>query len=662
MNRVARVLCSLCVAWGLSAPARAQAPLPVLDVPYVSQSEALCGGAAAAMVLRFWGERGLTAESFAGLVDRSAAGIRTDALLADLARRGWQAPAVSGTADLLAASLAAGRPALALVEERRGTFHYVVVVAQTPTAVVFHDPARAPFRVLSRAEFDTRWRAAGRWMAVVVPGAGRPAAPPEARSPEAPRLVENGAPDRCADLVAQGVSLAQAGDLAAAERPLTTALSCPGGAAARELAGVRVRQERWADARDLASAAVAADPGDGYAWKTLATARFVQGDRGGALSAWNAAGEPRVDLVRIEGLTRTRAGVVERLIGVEPGQVLTGGLFGRARRRLSELPPATQTSLEYVPLAGGLTELRATVTERSLLPRTPVSQAAIAIAAAFTRSVSVSSGSFFGGGDQLTGEWRFWPGRPRVALDYQAPAPWGGIWGVAGSYEEQPFDRTDVTPVTRRGARLMLADWATSRVRWTVRGGLDHWNATGRVALAGGGLRVTSGGDRFVGQLDLDSWSGDASFGIAQGRLRVRTSVEARGWVATGLVGLGLASARTPGDLWFAGDTGLARPVLLRAHPLVDDGRFRTAQMGRALVHGSFEAQRWWRVPLVAVGGAAFIDAARLDRRVDAGARRDVDVGGGFRATVPGLGGMLRIDLGRGLRDGKTRLSFVYEP
>ena len=43
-----------------------------------------------------------------------------------------------------------------------------------------------------------------------------------------------------------------------------------------------------------------------------------------------------------------------------------------------------------------------------------------------------------------------------MALDYQAPAPWGGIWGVAGSYEEQPFDRTDVTPVTRRGARLML--------------------------------------------------------------------------------------------------------------------------------------------------------------------------------------------------------------
>ena len=54
---------------------------PILDVPFISQSEALCGGAAAAMVLRYWGERGLTAESFSHLVDRSAAGIRTNALL-----------------------------------------------------------------------------------------------------------------------------------------------------------------------------------------------------------------------------------------------------------------------------------------------------------------------------------------------------------------------------------------------------------------------------------------------------------------------------------------------------------------------------------------------------------------------------------------------------
>jgi len=65
---------------GTASWARAQPQLRVLDVPFIAQSESLCGGAAAAMVLRYWGERGLTAESFASLVDASAAGIRTNAL------------------------------------------------------------------------------------------------------------------------------------------------------------------------------------------------------------------------------------------------------------------------------------------------------------------------------------------------------------------------------------------------------------------------------------------------------------------------------------------------------------------------------------------------------------------------------------------------------
>ena len=84
----------------LAGPLEAQpapSPLPMLDVPFISQSEALCGGAAAAMVLRYWGERGLSAESFAHLVDRSAAGIRTDSLLEELKTRGWMAVALDGT-------------------------------------------------------------------------------------------------------------------------------------------------------------------------------------------------------------------------------------------------------------------------------------------------------------------------------------------------------------------------------------------------------------------------------------------------------------------------------------------------------------------------------------------------------------------------------------
>ena len=55
--------------------------LHLLDVPYLPQSEALCGGAAVAMVMRYWGAANVYAETFADLVDRAAEGIRGEDLL-----------------------------------------------------------------------------------------------------------------------------------------------------------------------------------------------------------------------------------------------------------------------------------------------------------------------------------------------------------------------------------------------------------------------------------------------------------------------------------------------------------------------------------------------------------------------------------------------------
>ena len=112
------------------------------------------------MVLRYWGDRSVYAESFAHLVDRSAGGIRTTRLVDELRGRGWNATGVAGDEDLIDAELARGRPVLTLIEDRPGTFHYVVIVAATPQAIVFHDPARAPFRVMEREPFSRRWAAA----------------------------------------------------------------------------------------------------------------------------------------------------------------------------------------------------------------------------------------------------------------------------------------------------------------------------------------------------------------------------------------------------------------------------------------------------------------------------------------------------------------------
>src|SRR5688572_12778315 len=111
-GRVVALCCAVLLAQtsGLHAQGQTPAPLSLLDVPFISQSEALCGGAAAAMVLRYWGERGVSAESFSHLLDRSAGGIRTGALVAELQRRGWNVSAVAGREDMVRAELSRGRP------------------------------------------------------------------------------------------------------------------------------------------------------------------------------------------------------------------------------------------------------------------------------------------------------------------------------------------------------------------------------------------------------------------------------------------------------------------------------------------------------------------------------------------------------------------------
>lgn len=644
----------------LEAQGEGPRPLQLLDVPFISQSELLCGGAAAAMVLRFWGERGVSAEAFAHLVDRSAAGIRTDALVDELTKRGWTVQAVGGEQTLLRDQISRGRPVLALIEERPSAFHYVVVVAWHGQGVVLHDPARGPFVVMSAGEFERRWRASRRWMAVVVPG--RTGAAEENASALPPAPVRVSIPENaCEQAVAQGVRHAQSNELDEAERILAAAVGCP--AAARELAGLRVLQKRWIEAEDLASAAVTADERDDYAWKVLATSRFVQNDRLGALSAWNRVGEPRLDLVQIDGLTRTRHRVVERLLDAPTGDVLTVDGFARARRQLASLPAAASTRLDYVPVAGGLAELRAFVAERPLVPKGRLSLVATGLVAAATRELRITTGAISGGGEEVSGSWRFWPGRVRVAGAVHAPAPWGGVWGIDVFAERQSFSAPELPSADRRGASVAVSDWLTGRVRWTASAGVDAWSPRGARARAGGGIQVTTFADRLDVIIDAAGWPGSDTFGTFAAGVRARSSTARQGVVLLGTADLQLATRLTPLDLWWAGDTGHARPALLRAHPALDGGRLRTARLGRTLGIVSVEAQRWWTVsgPLRAAA-AMFGDVAHTAQRYEGRPLRDVDVGIGVRLAVAGVPGVFNANLAKGLADGATAFSVTYQP
>ena len=636
-----------------AAPARIQ----LLDVPYISQTEALCGGAAAAMVLRFWGERGLTAESFAHLVDQSASGIPTTTLIDDLRSRGWNANGVKGSEAILLRELEQGRPPMVLIEDRPGAFHYVVVVSSLPTTVVLHDPARAPFRAMARDEFARRWEAADRWMAVVVPGEGR--------TPPAPALVvASSGPagtTECETKIAMASRLAGAGAFDAAERALTEAPACSAAVTFRELAGVRAVQKRWVEATELAQAAVDADPEDAGAWRLLATSLFLQDDRGAALRAWNEAGEPRLDMLQIDGLRRTRAPEAARAARIEPGDRVTTGSVLHVERRLDAVPAISRAQVDYVPRPGGLAEMRAVVTDRSLVPRKVVAIGAVAAPAIFNRDLELPISSPTGGGERIDLAWRFQQHRPRVLAEFSSPAPWGGVWAVNASWERQPFETPIFPTAERTGARASWGDWVTPYFQVQGRGGAERWVIReSALATAGLGMLFSTGAQRIRARVDLDSWLGDGPFNRGHVVLDLASSTARRGWVVTGQAGAGVLGDAAPPDIWFGGDTSSSRPRL-RAHRLVDDGYMTTTRIGRSIVHASVEGQRWWATSRGNIGAALFLDLVSVDRRVVPGRLRDADIGIGLRAGVPGSSGNIRVDLGRGLRDGAMRVSVGFE-
>jgi hypothetical protein len=112
----------------------------LLDVPYLAQPPALCGGAAVAMTMRYWGARDIFPQDFSPVVSAADGGIITTALVSDVRGRGWQALVLPIPADgrvVIDDALARGRPLIVLIEVAPRTYHYVVVVAPRRTRLSF---------------------------------------------------------------------------------------------------------------------------------------------------------------------------------------------------------------------------------------------------------------------------------------------------------------------------------------------------------------------------------------------------------------------------------------------------------------------------------------------------------------------------------------------
>lgn len=647
----------------------------LLDVPFMAQPPDLCGGAAVAMVMRYWGTADVFPQDFAPLADKDAAGIPSSALLSATRARGWQAnvlptDAATGRTDI-ETQLRAGRPLIALIEVAPRTYHYVVIVGATADEVVVHDPARAPFRVVRWTDFDREWAATERWLMLMLP----PVAPAAAPTPSAAATTAAKTP--CSAMTDGAVQLALDGHAQEAEQSLGAAIRlCPADPAPLcELAGLRFSQRRWQDAEDLAARAIAIAPANTYAWQLTATARYMAGRPDAALEAWNHAGEPRVDTIDVRGAERTPQPVIAHALALEPRALLTRDALERAARRLNALPVANSARVSFTPIDGGRAQITVAIDEKPLMPHGWWTAANLGARALISNDTIVTLGGALDRGDVIYGYWRWLAGLPRLEAGLAMPAPGHlpGVLSFDAAWEKQSYaaNAADVTSETRRRAALHLSDWATGRLQWRASAALDRFGTSGTahdyvaidgglqlrllddhaaIAAAAGWWTPFSGSDRFS--------SSSVTMGLRSTTDATATSLSARATVAT-------TSDIAPRALWQGAGTGLGRDLLLRAHPLFNNGVIDGPLIGRTIAQGTLELTR--PIDHLAAGAvalAAFADAAQAWRRPDGNTTSAlyIDAGVGVRLRLPGQSGGLRLDVAHGLRGGAWTFSASLLP
>ena len=356
------------------------------------------------------------------------------------------------------------------------------------------------------------------------------------------------------------------------------------------------------------------------------------------------------------------------MMALRPQSLLTPEALRTARRKLAELPAAQTTRVNVRPGDRGRAQIDAVVLERPLLPSSPAALGAVALRGLTDREASIGIASPSGGGEMWRAAWRWWEHRPRVALGFDAPAPFGGVWGINVFGERQSYARAESTfEESRRRVEFTLSDWTLGGLRWEGTVALDRMRQarmpSGRETFAASGAaQQRLDDDRAYVEARAGYWVGNAgtwTFSL-RSEWRSRTQNEGEVWMAR--AGTDLAASDAPLALWPGAGTGHGRDVLLRAHPLLDEGIVRDGAFGRRLIHGGLESRLWLqpaRKP-IRVAPAVFLDAARSSRGLEpVNQPWQFDAGAGVRLAVPGSG-VLRIDVAHGLRDGKNALSIGW--
>lgn len=667
-------LAALLIQLLLAVPQTTATPArPLLDVPFVAQTPELCGGAAVSMVMRYWGLQDVFPQDFAPLVSQSDGGIFTGVLAKSVSDRGWTALVDPATPDTgrarIRAEIARGRPVIALIQVSPRTYHYIVIAAATDDEVVFHDPARGPFRVMDWMRFNLAWSAANYWMMVALPPAGFVAAAPTAPiNPSSTRSVTSAPATPCTALVAHAVQTAIAGDAATAEQELVAAMRlCPDDAAAwREMAGLRFSQKRWREANELATTASRLSPADSYGWELAATSRYLMGDLTGALAAWNRVGEPKIGAVNIQGAERTHLPVITATANLEPRTLLTAAAFSRALRRLRDVPAVSTASLKFEPVAGGSANIDIAIVERPAWPKGRAGLLIFAARPAFQREVRLDVAGLAGAGESAYASWRFAERRQKVSAGLAFPSPrWlPGITTFSAMFEDQTYTSSaiggELIPESRRRAGLELSDWASGWLKWNVGAAFDRFNDSEHFAIDGA-LSARTADDRAALTLSAGVWASQR-FSTAGARLALRSTTDPTRPLWMAAAEFQRAGPDAPLAVWpgAGSGTGTERASTLRGHRLVEDGIVTGEVLGRQIASGTVE---YWH-PVKELRGltlfvAGFVDAAKASQRRDGlpPTQLLVDGGAGLRLRLPGTLGGFRLDVGHPLGEGKTVIS-----
>jgi hypothetical protein len=389
--------------------------------------------------------------------------------------------------------------------------------------------------------------------------------------------------------------------------------------------------------------------------------------------------------VQIEGLVRTRYALVAEALDLRSNTLLTEENFRRAERRLKHLPDRASARISFHPHIDGFARVDVAVAEGRSRPRGRIEWAAAGVQVAVDRELEIAVPGWTGQGDVWTGSWRWWEHRPRVAFSLAMPhvGTLPGVWRVEGSWEAQTYGlgggRAGEPTVREERAHggVAVTDWLNGNLRYELSAGLDSWNGARRAVSVGAVLDRRWARDRLSIAADATLWAPlttDPGFRSAGLRVTFQSSTAdtrrrpnaETGHPVTLVVtsGVDAVTAAAPLALWPGAGDGHARRPLLRAHPLLVDGVISGAMFGERLAYANAEAQHWFEKPLlVRIGVAGFTDVAHVWRPLSpaTGDPWQVDVGLGLRLSVPGRQGALRVDVGRGIRDGAHALTFGWQ-